>query len=160
MKKILVLSILSLFLIVGTTSAQSKEKTTAKEKDKKECTTTKTSDDKSCADKASKVTCETEKKAKAKSCCSDGKSKADAKQSDDHCKSEMDSKAKVKSETYKSFNTLCPVSGMEVKANVKTVSHNGKDYGFCCEGCVDKFSADPEKFSKQLNEDGSTFLKN
>ncbi|MBU2444594.1 MAG: YHS domain-containing protein [Bacteroidetes bacterium] len=49
---------------------------------------------------------------------------------------------------------------MDVKANVKTVSHDGKDYGFCCAGCVDKFSADPEKFGKQLNEDGSTLLKN
>ena len=65
-----------------------------------------------------------------------------------------------KSETYKAFNTVCPVSGMDVKASVRTVSFNGKDYGFCCAGCVEKFSADPEKFGKQLNEDGTTLLKN
>jgi len=160
MQKLFVISILSLFVLIGSVSAQSKEKTTTKEKNKKECTTTKTVDKESCGDKASKKECGTDKKSKAKSCCSEGETKAHSKKSDDHCKTDGHSKADAGSESYKSFNTVCPVSGMDVKANVKTVSFEGKDYGFCCAGCNEKFSATPEKYSKQLNEDGTSLLKN
>jgi YHS domain-containing protein len=162
MQKLFVLSILTIFFFVGSVSAQSKEKNTEKAKDKKECTTKAPSDKTCSSDKASKTECSTEKKPKseAKSCCSHDKSEVKAEKSDDHCKSEGHSESKASSEEYKSFNSVCPVSGMGVKASVKTVSYESKDYGFCCPGCGEKFSANPEKYSKYLSEDGSSLLKN
>jgi len=38
-------------------------------------------------------------------------------------------------------NATCPMSGKPLGAGTKTVSHNGKDIGFCCDKCVGKFAA-------------------
>jgi hypothetical protein len=49
--------------------------------------------------------------------------------------------------TMGASNGTCPVSGEPVDANVKTVSFQGKEIGFCCAGCAGKFSkmSDAEK---------------
>src|SRR3974377_1748725 len=44
-------------------------------------------------------------------------------------------------------SVIDPVCGMTVNpatSRFKT-THNGKEYFFCCQGCLDKFGADPEK---------------
>ncbi len=45
---------------------------------------------------------------------------------------------------------ICPVMGNEVKDLEKApkVEYNGKTYYFCCEGCVEPFKANPEKYIK------------
>lgn len=42
-------------------------------------------------------------------------------------------------------NEKCPVSGEPVNPQVST-EYNGKKVYFCCEDCVEKFKADPEKY--------------
>lgn len=44
----------------------------------------------------------------------------------------------------------CPVSDEEftVAANSPKVTHEGKDYYFCCESCAESFKADPKKYAK------------
>lgn len=56
------------------------------------------------------------------------------------------------------WNKLCPVMGNKVDPEVPTVEYEGKAYGFCCPGCDDKFRNDPEKYSKNLSEDGEKFI--
>ncbi len=55
------------------------------------------------------------------------------------------------------WNTVCPVMGKKVNPKVKLEVYNGKAYGFCCAGCDAKFAKDPEKYVKNLNEDGTRF---
>jgi YHS domain-containing protein len=57
------------------------------------------------------------------------------------------------------WNKVCPVKGNEIDPEARTVEYNGKLYGFCCTGCGSKFQKDPEKYMKNLNEDGSEFIK-
>ncbi len=46
----------------------------------------------------------------------------------------------------------CPV--MEGKINPELyVDHNGRRIYFCCQGCVDTFKKDPEKYMKKVDED-------
>ena len=49
--------------------------------------------------------------------------------------------------TMGAANTVCPVSGEPVDAAIQTVSFQGKEIGFCCNGCVGKFNkmTDAEK---------------
>jgi YHS domain-containing protein len=56
------------------------------------------------------------------------------------------------------WNKLCPVMGNKVDPEVPTVEYEGKAYGFCCPGCDDKFRNNPEKYSKNLSEDGTKFV--
>jgi YHS domain-containing protein len=56
------------------------------------------------------------------------------------------------------WNKVCPVKGEEIDANAPTFEYNGKLIGFCCPGCDSKFQKDPEKYMKNLNEDGSKFI--
>jgi len=57
------------------------------------------------------------------------------------------------------FNKVCPVKGGEVDSDSPTFEYQGKVYGFCCSGCESKFEKDPETYLKNLNEDGSEFIK-
>jgi len=57
------------------------------------------------------------------------------------------------------FNEVCPVLGNKVNLKVNTVEYKGKVYGFCCPGCDDKFSKEPEKYIKNLSSDGKKFIK-
>ena len=56
------------------------------------------------------------------------------------------------------WNKVCPVMGNKVDVDGPTVEYNGKLYGFCCPGCDAKFEKNPEKYSKNLNEDGTKFI--
>ncbi|QOJ30547.1 MAG: YHS domain-containing protein [Ignavibacteriales bacterium] len=49
--------------------------------------------------------------------------------------------------------------GDEVDPEVKTVTYNGKVYGFCCKGCIKKFSNNPEKYAAKLSEDGTKLIE-
>lgn len=40
----------------------------------------------------------------------------------------------------------CPVSGDQVKSNKFALNYQGKDYRFCCKGCVRKFNKNPSKY--------------
>ncbi|NWF50884.1 MAG: YHS domain-containing protein [Ignavibacteriaceae bacterium] len=44
-------------------------------------------------------------------------------------------------------------------SEVNTVEYKDKLYGFCCNDCDKKFRKNPEKFVKNLSEDGTKFLK-
>jgi len=48
-------------------------------------------------------------------------------------------------------HTRCPVSGDEfvVKADSPHTELGGKTYYFCCAECVDKFKADPAKYTSK-----------
>lgn len=56
------------------------------------------------------------------------------------------------------WNKVCPVKGNPIEADSPTVEYNGKVYAFCCPGCDTKFAKNPEKYSKNLSEDGKKFV--
>lgn len=56
------------------------------------------------------------------------------------------------------WNKVCPVKGEEIDTDAPTVEYNGKLIGFCCPGCDSKFQKDPDKYLKNLNEDGTEFI--
>lgn len=56
------------------------------------------------------------------------------------------------------WNKVCPVKGDPIDEDTPTVEYNGKLYGFCCPGCDTKFAKNPEKYAKNLNEDGTRFI--
>lgn len=58
----------------------------------------------------------------------------------------------------KIWNLYCPVRGEEVDPEVPTAVYKDKVIGFCCPGCDAKFKADPEKYMKNLSEDGTKFI--
>lgn len=47
--------------------------------------------------------------------------------------------------------TKCPVSGDVFKVSSESASteHKGGTYYFCCKGCINKFKANPERFTRQ-----------
>lgn len=53
-------------------------------------------------------------------------------------------------EDGKPVNTICPVSGEEADASI-TYAYNSKTYAFCCNKCLKKFKADPEKYMSRLD---------
>ena len=57
------------------------------------------------------------------------------------------------------WNTVCPVEGGQIDPAVAAFDFEGKQYGFCCTGCDEKFKAEPAKFAKNLSEDGTQFLQ-
>jgi YHS domain-containing protein len=67
----------------------------------------------------------------------------------------MDSTETVSKEPW---NKICPVKGNPVEEDSPTVVYNGKVYGFCCPGCDTKFAKNPEKYAKNLSEDGKKFV--
>ena len=73
--------------------------------------------------------------------------------------SEMNMEKSSETANAQVWNKVCPVKGEEVDAEAPTVEYNGKIIGFCCSGCDSKFQKDPEKYMKNLNEDGSEFIK-
>lgn len=54
----------------------------------------------------------------------------------------------------KNVKEMDPVCGMEVevKESTPTTSINGKDYFFCCTGCLKSFEKDPTKYLEQKHE--------
>ncbi|MFQ5639377.1 MAG: YHS domain-containing protein [bacterium] len=59
----------------------------------------------------------------------------------------------------KAWNKICPVCGGEVDATLKTVTYDGKIYGFGCPGCPEDFSKNPQKYVGKLNEDGTALVE-
>jgi len=55
-------------------------------------------------------------------------------------------KADANSEAVKVNNKTCIVSGEEIEDSDVTYTHNGKTYNLCCEKCLKKVQADPEKY--------------
>jgi YHS domain-containing protein len=87
---------------------------------------------------------ETEKKS---GCCSSMmKSEVKAETSDDQTENVV-------------WNKVCPVEGDKVESGSPAFEYNGKLIGFCCEGCDSKFKKNPETYLKNLNEDGSRFIR-
>lgn len=85
--------------------------------------------------------------------------KADSKKGcSQDCKKECCKKSEESEATAAIWNKFCPVRGGEVDPETPTVEYNGKNIGFCCPGCDGKFSKDPEKYLKNLSEDGQEFV--
>lgn len=90
--------------------------------------------------------------------------KKDKKECSHSCCGTKESKSEVNLETNEDaavvqiWNKVCPVKGEEIDADAPTVEYNGKLIGFCCPGCDSKFQKNPEKYMKNLNEDGSKFI--
>ena len=72
--------------------------------------------------------------------------------------SEMSTEGVNENSTVQIWNKVCPVKGEEVDSEAPTFEYKGKVIGFCCPGCDKKFQKDPEKYMKNLNEDGSEFI--
>ena len=51
--------------------------------------------------------------------------------------------------------TTCPVLGGKINQEVYT-DYQGQRVYFCCAGCVDVFKKDPEKYLKEMKEQGVT----
>ncbi len=89
--------------------------------------------------------------------------KKDSTKTEMHHHHEMEMKSESHNDdsltVSKPWNAVCPVMGEEVDPEVGTVTYEGKAYGFCCKGCDKKFKKDPAKYSKNLSDDGKTFLK-
>jgi YHS domain-containing protein len=45
--------------------------------------------------------------------------------------------------------TTCPIMGKPIDKAVST-DYQGQKVYFCCAGCIDKFKAEPEKYTKDL----------
>ena len=51
--------------------------------------------------------------------------------------------------------SVCPVLGGKIDKSVYT-DYQGKRIYFCCSGCIDEFKKNPEKYLKQMEEQGVT----
>jgi len=58
----------------------------------------------------------------------------------------------------KIWNAYCPVKGGEVDPATPTMQYKGKTIGFCCPGCDAKFMKNPEKYIKNISEDGKKYV--
>jgi YHS domain-containing protein len=63
-----------------------------------------------------------------------------------------DPKAAAAAAAAKPINTVCPVSGKPVDPT-KTLVHEGKVIGFCCDMCPKAFQKDPAKFAANIKAD-------
>jgi YHS domain-containing protein len=81
--------------------------------------------------------------------------------SDAQDKSKKETKTEVKKDSKtssKPFNTVCPVTGEDLDDSI-TYVYKEKTYSLCCKRCLAKFQKDPEKYIKNLSEDGTKFIK-
>ncbi len=88
--------------------------------------------------------------------------KTDKQHSEKHHKMESQKVQNVDDSTETTanepWNKVCPVKGNPIEADSPTVEYNGKVYAFCCPGCDTKFAKNPEKYAKNLSEDGKKFI--
>ena len=82
----------------------------------------------------------------------------DETQVNSQVKSEKTSNKQDSESELQIWNKVCPVKGNPVEEDSPTVEYNGKLYGFCCPGCDTKFAKNPEKYAKNLSEDGTKFI--
>jgi len=85
-------------------------------------------------------------------------SEKEKSQNSSEVKTEQTTTAVTDSMESKIWNEVCPVKGNPVEEDSPTVEYNGKLYGFCCPGCDTKFAKNPEKYAKNLSEDGTKFI--
>ena len=52
--------------------------------------------------------------------------------------------------------TTCPVTGDKLENKNVYSDYKGKRVYFCCTGCANEFSKDPEKYMKQMKDAGVT----
>lgn len=71
-----------------------------------------------------------------------------AKDAKDGAKKDGKDKAKPKEPK---LNAQCPVTGDAIDKTL-THEHKGRTVAFCCEGCVDDFKKDPNKFMAKLEQ--------
>jgi len=83
---------------------------------------------------------------------------AQEKQNDQKKDSVTKSEQQIQPVDKTPWNKVCPVKGNQVESDSPTVEYNGKVYGFCCPGCDSKFAKNPEKYAKNLSEDGKKFV--
>ncbi len=86
-----------------------------------------------------------------------GQDKSKTEQKKETSTKTEDQKVAVK-ENSGVFNTVCPVSGEEINPE-KTYTYKGVTYALCCNSCLKKFKADPEKYIPRLSEDGKSLKK-
>lgn len=53
------------------------------------------------------------------------------------------------------LNTICPVSNEEADPEI-TYAYNGKTYSLCCNKCLKKFKANPEKYISRMEKEKSS----
>jgi YHS domain-containing protein len=56
-------------------------------------------------------------------------------------------------QTREGTQTRCPVMGGNIDKNIYT-DYEGKRIYFCCQGCVETFKKDPEKYVSMMEKDG------
>lgn len=64
-------------------------------------------------------------------------------------------KINEKSVSQEKLNTICPVSNEDADPEV-TYVYNGKTYSLCCEKCLKKFKANPEKYISRMEKEKSS----
>jgi len=79
------------------------------------------------------------------------KEKVEKKDTVIQVKSEVNTSSNQMIEDEKPLNNICPVSDEEADQAV-TYAYNGKTYAFCCNKCLNKFKADPEKYINKMKE--------
>lgn len=52
----------------------------------------------------------------------------------------------------------CPIMGGKINKNL-SAEHKGKRVFFCCQGCIERFKKDPDKYIKKLEGEGVTLEK-
>jgi YHS domain-containing protein len=50
---------------------------------------------------------------------------------------------------------ICPIQGGKIDKSIYT-DYQGKRIYFCCSGCIDDFKKDPDKYLKQMQQQGIT----
>lgn len=53
---------------------------------------------------------------------------------------------------FENIQTLCPVSGKKLEKKEVFTDYNGRRIYFCCEGCIEPFGKEPQKFLTALDE--------
>lgn len=74
-------------------------------------------------------------------------------------KSEVNLKTNEDTAVVQIWNKVCPVEGGKIKSDSPSFEFSGKLIGLCCEECNVKFRRNPETYLKNLNENGSKFIK-
>lgn len=80
------------------------------------------------------------------------KEKVEKKEIIKEVQKEVTTSAEQTVEKGKPVNSICPVSGEEIDQNI-TYTYNGKTYALCCNKCLKKFKADPEKYISKMKTD-------
>lgn len=84
----------------------------------------------SCSDKCCESKSSCSDKGNSKSCCSDKNKTGNSQGTQDSVK-------------------VCPVAGEKIEGQGVKLSYLGKEYTFCCEGCVAKFQKEPLDYIKE-----------